>query len=344
MTEPIASQINDLDQRPTPRRWGKPIAVVVALGAIIGASPWIPTTYVTLEPGPAPDTKTLTKIEARTFDSQGSFHITTALVSPRGVSLQAAMRAMLLPDADLIPRDLVYPPDKTRKQADQLHAEQMSESQHSAASAALAELGIRLQPDGLLVRSVVKDGPANKEVDPGDVLIRADGKVLSKKEDLTGLITKKRPGDAVALSIRRDGTVRDVTVGTKSSGGESPRTVIGVTVSNNDKFPFEVSIEAGDIGGPSAGLMFALSIYDLLEPSDLTGGKTIAGTGTITPDGKVGRVGAVAQKIRGAEKVNARVFIVPRDELDEAKAVKTKMRIIPAATLAEAVAALKVLR
>jgi PDZ domain-containing protein len=349
MTEQIpATLAAPSDQTRAPRSTGL-LAVLIGgilfLGLWTVLAPQIRTGYVSLAPGPAPDAQKLTKIDARTYSSQGSFHLTTALVSADAISLADFVRESLDNDVRLIEKSAIYPANESRQQSDQQHAQEMTQSQQAASIAALHELGLPVSEEGALINEVRRDGAEAADIKSGDVIVRIDSTSIVRAGDIRTYLEKKKPGDVVSVIVDRGGspkTVRVKTVDAKDAPGKARLGIITTTVT---KLPFKISIDAKDIGGPSAGLIFAVGIYDLLEPTDLTGGKVIAGTGEITPDGTVGKIGAVAQKIRGAERIHAKVFLVPKDEFAEAKAaLRTDMKIIPVSTLHDALEALRKLR
>ena len=321
------------------------IAGILFLGLWTAFAPRIQTGYVSIAPGPAPDALKLTKIDARTYSSQGSFHLTTALVSADGISLADFIRESLDKDVQLVDKSAIYPPDRSREDSNKEHAQEMSQSQESASIAAVRELGLPIIEEGAFINEVRRKGAAPADLKAGDVIVKIDSTAIARADDIRNYLAGKKPGDTVSVTLQRDGDLKTVSVKTVNASDAPGKARLGITTTTQTKLPFNITIDAKDIGGPSAGLIFAISIYDLLEPTDLTGGKVIAGTGEITPDGKVRKIGAVAQKIRGAENIHAKVFLVPRDELAEAKAaLHTDMKIIPVSTLHEALEALRKLR
>ncbi|NUR89496.1 MAG: PDZ/DHR/GLGF domain-containing protein, partial [Nonomuraea sp.] len=162
--------------------------------------------------------------------------------------------------------------------------------------------------------------------------------------DIVGDTVKShKPGEVVKFQVSRGGKKLDVDLKTVPGAGGKP--VVGVVMQAKYKFPFTVDINVGDVGGPSAGLMFSLGILDKLTPGDLTGGKNIAGTGTIDPAGQVGPIGGIAQKMVGARKSGATVFLTPADNCDEAaKSVPDGLRLVKIGTMHDAVSALDGLR
>lgn len=305
--------------------------------------------YLVIEPGPTRNVAELIEIDGPIHPSRGSFIMVTALIrATGGVTVPAALGAFFDPDRDLVTRESVFPTGATRTQTDRVHDAQMSESQQEGAVAALAELGMTSRPDGAFVREASGNSPAARILRPGDVITGVGKTPIVRLSDLTDVVGDRKPGERVHLTLRREGRLKDVDVRTVEDP-ESGKTRIGVVVIQNRKLPVEIRATSGDVGGPSAGLVFALSVYDALTPGDLTGGKTIAGTGTIANAGKrtgiVGAVGAVSQKITGAQQGRAEIFVVPAEEAGEAReAAGPKMQVIAVSTLNEAIKKLEKLQ
>lgn len=300
-----------------------------------------------MEPGPAPDIADKSEILASTFESRGSFHLTTVQIKrPEGSTLFEAVKAMFAADKFLVPRSAVYPPGGSDEEVDRVQSAQMVQSEVSAAAAAFSALGIEYEPAGALVMEVLPGSPASEVLVPGDVITAVDARPVESIDDLIEEIARRSVGEAVEVTVQRDGVMATEKVHTVQSPDEPADTAMGVQISQYHRAPIDIDFDAADIGGPSAGLMFALSIYDRLEEEDLTGGKTIAGTGTLDSSEKgsaaVGGVGAVELKVRGAMNLGADVFLVPVGSLDEARSVAgASMTVIGVATFEEAVAELE---
>ncbi|WBB79359.1 PDZ domain-containing protein [Micromonospora sp. WMMD882] len=306
--------------------------VTVLLGALLTTLLSIgvlaaPIPYVVLGPGPTVDTlgtengEEIIKITGReTSSSAGQLRLTTVGVQP-SVKLRSALAGWFSPDRAVVPRELVYPPGQSREQVEERNAEEFTASQTSAETAALRELGFPVQ---VVVRTVAADGPSGGALQPGDLLTTIDGQPVTSASGLTGLIRARPAGAALEVGYTRAGAPGVATVTSRESDGR-PR--IGIEVEQRQPHPFTLEIDLGDIGGPSAGLMFALGIVDKLEPDDLTGGKIIAGTGTIDDEGNVGPIGGIAQKLVGAKQAGAVVFLVP--EANCAEAVRNAQPDLP---------------
>ncbi|MEU9506884.1 PDZ domain-containing protein [Micromonospora sp. NPDC048170] len=324
--------------------------VTVLLGALLTALLSIgvlgaPIPYVVLGPGPTVNTlgkedgKEVIQITGReTSTSAGQLRLTTVGVQPT-VKLRSAIQGWFSDDEAVVPRELVYPPGESRKQVEERNAEDFKVSQTSAETAALRELGYPVQ---VVVKTVAADGPAADVLKPGDVLTSVDGQPVPLAARLTELIRAKPAGTALEIGYTRGGVAATATVTSREQGGR-PR--IGVDIEQQQPHPFTLSIDLEDIGGPSAGLMFALGIVDKLTPEDLTGGKIIAGTGTIDDSGRVGPIGGIAQKLVGAKDAGAVAFLVPADNCAEAvRNPQPGLPLLKVGSLDEALTALETLR
>lgn len=328
----------------SPGRWTA--LLTVALGAPFLAMA-VRFPLLVVEPGPAPDVAKRSEISKSTFESTGSFHITTVQIRrPDGSTLSEAVKALFTPGKFLVPRSAVYPPGGSDEHAEQVQSAQMIHSEISAGAAAFHALGIEYEPAGALVMDVHPGSSASEILEPGDVVTVVDARPVESIEELIEYIAQHRPGETVEVTLIRDDATITEKVQTVESQEDPSRTALGVDISQHYRGPIEIIFDAADIGGPSAGLMFALSIYDRLEEGDLTGGKTIAGTGTLDiVDGggaTVGSVGGIELKVRGATNLGADVFLVPESSLDEARSsAGSSMRVIGVSTFEEAVVRLE---
>lgn len=324
-------------------RWTVLLSFFGILG-VLGTSVRLP--LLVLEPGPAFDVAERTRIDAPTFDSEGSIHLTTAQVSdPLGATAFEVILAIVDADRLLYSRESIFPSDRSAEHTESIQAAQMTYSELSAAVAALSELGLPYEPGGAFVTEVDSPGPASSSLVAGDIITALDSRPVHRLEELTERLGELDAGDTVQLEVRRRSrTLRFPARIVEPSSPEG--SALGAKLVQYNKPPIGVSISSTDIGGPSAGLMYALSIYDRLVPEDITGGRIIAGTGTIDNGGRrsgvVGAVGSVQLKVKGADRIGAGVFIVPKAELDQAReAAGSDMQVIGVATLAEAIAELK---
>jgi PDZ domain-containing protein len=323
-------------------------ALLAVLLAAAGAVKTVP--YVKLSPGPAFNTlgtvgtaEVLSIKGGKTYPTDGALDATTVSVTDH-VTLFEALGGWLSGDDAVVPRELVYPPDQDRRQTDEQNAQDMRQSQDDATVAAMKVLGI-VGTVEVSVGEVTAGGPADGHLRVGDVITSVDREKVTDVESLRRLISKRTPGRTVVIGYLRAGKPATVTLGTTATKDAEHRAVIGIKASTASRFPVQVDIRLKDVGGPSAGLMFALGILDKLQPGSLTGGRVVAGTGEIAQDGKVGAIGGVAQKMRGATRAGASVFLVPSANCVEAKRTRPDgLRLIRVSTLTDALASLKSLR
>lgn len=313
----------------------------------------IPVPYVTQKPGPVFDTlgkpfddqPMLTfSGDAKTYPTSGSLNFTTVSVTRADakVSLLQALSSFFASDDAVVPKSAVYPNNESAKQATQQSAAQLASSKDASRVAALRAAGYTVR-ERTRVASVTEGGPADGRLKPDDVIEAVDGRKVTTSTSTVKAISGHKPGDRVSLEVLRGSVKRTVQITTRADEEDPKVARIGVTVGPQYTFPFEVNNNIGDqIGGPSAGSMFALAIYDRLTPGDLTGGKTIAGTGEITPDGTIGPIGGVQQKIAGAKAAGATVFLVPADNCSEA--VKSDgIQLVKTTALDDAISSLEAL-
>lgn len=329
------------------RRRGLTVAVGgLLLALLLPLIAGVRVPYVELGPGPTFDTlgesdkrPIISVTGAETSKSTGQLRLTTVNVVSN-LTLLEGLRSWWSSDHAVVPRELIYPPDQTQKQVDDRNSEDFKASQSSAETAALRALGY---PGEVTVKELAAGFPAAQELKVDDVLVSVDGAPLSTPKQLSDVVRAKPVGAAHAVTYRRAGQTRTVSLTTAKADDGSPR--LGVTVRIEQSPPFTLAIQLDRIGGPSAGLMFALGIIDLLKPEDLTGGMIIAGTGSIDDDGKVGPIGGVPQKLVAAKAAGAKVFLTPAANCAEAVAnAQPGLPLAKVATLDDALRALEALR
>jgi len=325
------------------------LALLLVVGlAVAGAAQRVP--YVVLSPGPAfntlgtvGSTEVLSINGAKTYATNGALEATTVSVTDR-VSLFQALQGWLSRQDAVVPRELIYPPDKSQQQTEQQNAEDMRQSQDNATVAAMKVLGIEGTTQ-VTVGAITAKGPSDGHLQVGDVITTVDGHVVTDVEGLRRLISGRRPGATVVIGYVRAGRPGRITLPTVATQDATPRAVIGITAATSSHFPVDVDIKLRDVGGPSAGLMFALGILDKLQPGSLTGGRVIAGTGEIDQSGKVGAIGGIAQKMRGALRAKATVFLVPAANCGEARSARPDgLQLVRVSTLQDALQSLALLR
>jgi len=271
------------------------------------------------------------------------------------MNLVEAVYGWLAHDNKVVPHDTLYPDGKTEQQSTQENAEEFSQSQESAKVAALKELGVPVK-SWVIVSTVVKDSPAEGRLHAGDVIKSVDGTAVKAPDDVAKLVTKHKPGEKVVFTVvpakeqaaaekagKTATATTDVTITTaKSSDSGASRAIVGISAGTDHTFPFSIDIKLADVGGPSAGLMFALGIVDKLTPGNLTGGKFVAGTGTIDDNGTVGPIGGIELKTIGAREKGAQYFLTPKDNCAAAaKDTPQGLTLVKVNTIDDAMNALK---
>lgn len=303
----------------------------------------IPMPYMINSPGTAEEIKPMISVEGGDQQEQGAFMLTTVSVSY--ANMMMLMLSYLNPHAEIVPKE----PDRDRQQYEVQQRYYMSNSQSNAIMAAYHKAGIKYQilPQYVFIVGLSKDVQTKGDFAAGDVIQKINGTEVKGFEQLTVALKGKKAGDVVDVGLERDGKLMQQQVELVPIPDKENKTRAGLGVSvgevqdvvpNNDKE--EVKFINTRIGGPSAGLMFTLEIYNQLTPGDLSKGHRIAGTGTITSDGEVGSIGGVQFKIVAADREGAEIFFVPQENYAVAKAkadsIKTNMKLIPVKILDDA--------
>ncbi|MGW8568576.1 YlbL family protein [Isoptericola sp. NPDC055881] len=278
---------------------------------------------------------------AKTYDVTGELRLTTVSVygGPGGdVLLGDVLWGWGSGERSVQPVESIFPEQTTQEQQQQVGQAQMAGSESSATVAALTELGYEV-PATLTVAGVAPGSGADGVVRAGDVIRSLDGHDITTHQDLLADLDDVTPGDDVVLGVDRDGKPEDLTVTTAEGDG---RAALGVYLDPSYDFPVDVTIRPGDIGGPSAGTMFALAIITKLTPEDELHGAHVAGTGTMSVDGEVGPIGGIQQKLFGARDAGADWFLAPARNCDEVVGhVPDGLRVVKMSTLDDARAAIE---
>jgi len=317
---------------------------IVAFGVLLAM---VTVPYVSL--GPGPTFNTLGEVEGKeVVDIEGTeVHKTTGQLNMTTVSqrdnltLGQALTLWMSGREQLVPRDLVYPPDKSKDEIDEANNEEFKQSENSAEYAALGYL--KYAP-AVTVQNVTKDGASAGKLQEGDAIDGVDGVPVSSLEQFQGIMEKTKPGQEVVLDFRRKNAPPGVATIKLKSNPDKPHGFLGIGVVEAPWAPFKIDFNLANIGGPSAGLVFSLAVVDKLTTGDLSGDKFVAGTGTIASDGKVGSIGGITHKIVAAHEAGATVFLVPADNCDEAKSAhEDGIDLLKVDTLTQAVDSLKAL-
>ena len=319
---------------------------ILAFGVLLSV---VTVPYVSLGPGPTFDTlgevdgKKVVDIEGEGADVHPtSGHLNMTTVSQRDdLTLGQALTLWMSGREQLIPRDLVYPPDKSKDDIDKANNTDFKRSEDSAEYAALDYLKY---PSAVTVETVNDDGPSAGKLQPGDAIDGVNGKPVVNLDQFQELMKDTKPGDNVVLDYRRKNAPAGLTTVTLGKNPDRDSGYLGIAVRDAPWAPFKIDFNLANIGGPSAGLMFSLAVVDKLTTGDLNDGKFVAGTGTIDGDGKVGSIGGITHKMVSAREAGATVFLVPADNCDEAKSAhEDGLELVKVDTLSQAVDALHAL-
>jgi PDZ domain-containing protein len=331
------------------------VGVLLAVVAVAGFLIHLP--YVIISPGSAtPLDASVVQIDgAPTYAHTASVQFLTVRVSTSDPNLWRVVASWLDPDRDVVKRKAVVG-CLSDAQNQAFNTELMDQSQNDAKYVALTRLGYQVKADPVQIRivEVCHDAPAHDKLVPSDRVLAVDGHDVTRVKEVGSLVQAHRPGDKVAITYERDGTTRTATiVAGKASpdrracvaaqGSTTGITCLGITSQEfvTYQFPIDISINTQRVGGPSAGLAFTLAIIDDLTPGSLTGGKSVAVTGAIAPDGTVGEVGGVEQKAITARTNGVQLMIVPKPEVADARRGAGKVRVVGVENVDQALAALR---
>jgi PDZ domain-containing protein len=327
------------------------LLVVLAVGVLAGV---VRVPLVALGPGPTFDTlgavdgKPVVSITGRqTYPTTGHLNMTTVAVTD-GLTAVTALEFWADPERELVPRAAIYPPGKSDQQVEQENTTQFTDSENDAEVAALSYLH---EPVKVVVGPLSAGAPAANVLKEGDQLLSVKGQPVTSPGQVSQILTTTRPGDQIPVSFQRGdapATQGTVTVGARpaiAGRPDGPQGFLGITPEGRPADPNQIVISLGDIGGPSAGLAFALAVIDKLTPDDLAGGKFIAGTGQIGPTGAVSPIGGIPLKMIAARHAGATVFLVPAANCAEAAAhTPAGLQLIKVTNLSDAVDSLTALK
>jgi PDZ domain-containing protein len=305
----------------------------------------LPVPYVILSPGPTLNTlgqddqgnKIIVIKGHETRATDGHLNLTTVDVSTQPITVFQALEGWLQHDKVVVPRDSIYPPGQSRQQVNAQDTQDFVDSQDFAEAAAFCELGY---PKGVAVESFSEGSKAKGVLQANDQIVSINGSSVTTTDELTAVLAKLTPGESATVVISRGGNQQTVAVPLIGPASGQTGARMGISVVQGCIAPFSVDLGlANEIGGPSAGLMFALGIIQEVGTDDLTGGKFIAGTGTIDASGKVGPIGGIQLKMIAARRAGASYFLAPAGNCgDVAKATPKGLEVVKITTLHDAVA------
>lgn len=317
------------------------LAPIVAFGVLLGV---VTVPYVSL--GPGPTFNTLGEVDGKevvdingtqVFPVTGHLNMTTVAQRDQ-LTLGQAVALWVSGREQLVPRDMVYPPDKSREEVEKNNTEEFETSEFKAEYAALGYL--KYTP-AVTVEVVNDDGPSHDKLQPGDAIDKVNGTPITGIDQFQDLLKKTKPGQNIVIDYRRKNAPPGTTTITLGQNEDRDYGYLGVAVREAPWAPFKITFNLANVGGPSAGLMFALAVVDKLTTGDLTDAKFIAGTGTIDSDGKIGAIGGITHKMLAAHEAGASVFLVPADNCAEARGGNDDgLELVKVETLGQAVDAL----
>lgn len=314
-----------------------------------------PVPYAQETPGPTFDvlgsyqnTPLITVSGHPTFPTTGQLRMVTVGVSSESYQMKIgnAIQGWFSDQQSILPKEIVYPPDTTQQQSDAQNAVEFTDSQNEAVTAALSALGIKPTGTATEVAAVTEGTPADGNLQVGDQIDSVDGTKVSASGDtgitqIRNVIEALPIGAKVTFGVTRAGQKQTVTTGTVSGGGSKPVAEVGISLESENLFPFTVDIQLNGVGGPSAGMMFALGIIDKITDKNLADGRVVAGTGTIDAQGDVGAIGGIQMKTLGARRDGATVFLAPAANCAEAKSnAPAGLELVSVNTLQDALNAL----
>ena len=348
-----ATEQDDIESGPPPSRPDRGLSrrtwtlvcslVVVAALGLIGGFVQVP--YVALGPGPTYDTlssvsgtQVVSVTGTRTYQTSGQLRMVTVSLTDK-VTLFGALGLWITGGFALAPREDYYSPGVSEQQVQQQNVQEFKDSQSDAEVSALRYLHY---PISAVAQQVFTGSPADKAILPGDKLVAVNGKSVSSVEEVQSALTNTTPGQTVDVVVQTGNQApRDLKIklGTRPDRGKQG--FLGITPASHADIPFKITISLSNIGGPSAGLMFALAVVDKLTPNDVNGGMAVAGTGQIDDQGNVSPIGGIPFKLMAARDAGATVFLTPADNCSEAKTnVPAGLRLVKVTSLSSAVSEL----
>lgn len=319
--------------------------------ALLGVAFLLPVPYIKLSPGPTfnvigeVDGKPVITISgAQTYPTSGDLDMTTVLElgGPRGgLTFVDAVASWFNPNNAVVPSELLYPDDMTGEEVKQRQAILFNTSESDAVAAALTHLDLPVTTQ-IVVSAVYGDSPSDGALLPKDEILKVNDTEIIAAAEVAEAVRAQPIGTEFAITVNRDGTEQVVNVTSAPNPDDETVPYIGIGVGTFAKPGFDISFSLTDVGGPSAGLMFATGIVDKLTPGDLTGGNHVAGTGTIAADGTVGPIGGIRQKLAGARNAGATLFVMPKAHCAEAADhIPDGLTVVPVETLTDAVTAIE---
>ena len=322
-TESSPEEEGDAPQRWARAHWWAILTLVAVVGSLIAAST-ISVPYYAISPGGALPVVPLVHVtDGPNFPPKGSLYLVT--VSLGSTTLFEALQGWLDPTTDVVKRDVIVPPHVSPGKLREVNLQAMDTSKEQAIGVAFEQLGYdAITGQGAQIAAVLPRSPADGVLVPGDVITEIDTTRIELHSEAVHALTSRKPGDRVHLTVepKGGGASKGLDVVLAAKPGRPRQPMLGVvlrTAKPAFNFPYKVEIDSEQIGGPSAGLAFTLEVLDVLTKGELTGGRRVAATGTMEIDGSVGVIGGVAQKTAAVKDAGVRLFLVPMDEVAQAR-------------------------
>ena len=328
-----------------------PTPTKIAVLLLITGAFFLPSPFVILSPGTPQNIlgSAITITGAKTYPTSGKLSVTSVMVTDPDSYITGfdVLYGWIDKNRAVLPRVEIYPKGESTAQSIKNGTDEMTGSQTNATASALSYLGYQ-STSNLVIVDVNEKSNAYKSLFALDRVISIDDKKFITQADIIKFLDQKKPGDLVNIKVLRSGTEM-ITKQIKLSARDDGSAFIGINIEQKFVFPIDVKIQLAETGGPSGGLIFALGVIEKLTPNDLIHSRNIAGTGTITSDGKVGPIGGIAEKIIGAKRDGVKIFLAPIENCSDIKnesqltnsGGSAEMKIVPVATLAEAISVLK---
>lgn len=336
------------------------LAVVIIVGGFV-----YPINYYIMSPGKAYDLTKYVEVEHADKASKGTLNMMTVAMSP--ATPFSYVYAKFADNRDVLKEEEVRAPEESNEEYNLRQLKLMTDSQFNAKYMAFKSTNNKFTVtyNGVYVSYVLSGGAASKVLKAGDEVTKIDGQLIEKHQDLVDYLEKKKKGDKISLTFKRDGKIKTENITLKEIPGTKGKIGLGITFSDSKSITTdpEVKINSEDIGGPSAGLMFTLEIIDQLTTGDLTKGHKIAGTGEMLETGEVGRIGGIDKKVIAADRDDVEIFFAPDDTISKelkkaapntvsnyeeavakAKEIKSDMKIVPVKNLEDALSYLENLK
>ncbi|MFB3052015.1 MAG: PDZ domain-containing protein [Acidimicrobiia bacterium] len=313
------------------------IGVLFVVG-VMGVIAWnIELPYLAFSAGPVSDAADSVVAEGvDVYPPDGELLMLT--VVSQDVNVFEALVAGIDPTIDLVPKAALRRAGESDEAYRNRVLQQMEDSNFRSIFVALDYLGYEMVPTEVVINEFVEGVPAESVLELGDTIIAVNGVAVAQVDDIRQVTEGLSVGDILEMTVDRGGVEVEVDVELAEREDEPGVPMIGVVLGELTEPPFPLSIQAGDVGGPSAGMMHALAIIDTLTEGELTKGHVIAGTGTIKVDGTVGNIGGIRQKVVGAEAAGATYILVPQGNYDSAlTAERSTIEIVPIATIDDAI-------